>query len=292
MKIGISGTNGFLGKELQRSLASKLGAELVEFTWWDGWWHYKQGSGRTPLDPSAPLELDALLLVGAAMPHTLEELTRVDLAFSNVESTVAWTKLPLARPTRVFFFSTVDVYNFDTIVSEQTRPFPRNLYGHSKWFCERLLASHFEDTAHSLTILRFGSVFGPGDTGRAKVIPRMVSDAVANREIKIIGSGDTLRRFLYIQDVSEIIAKCLETRSLPKILNVVAQEASKIREVAELIKSEVGHDVEIYVQADSRQVDQVFDTALMEEVLHPLQTTSIAEGLRLLIGGGEFENLS
>src|SRR5436309_4554877 len=97
------------------------------------------------------------------------------------------------------------------------------------------------------------NLYGPGDNfdlDTSHVIPALIRkcvEAKENKDDRIVlwGDGSPTREFLYVEDAAEAIALATERYDGPEPVNLGSGEEISIRELAELIATEVGFRGEI-----------------------------------------------
>ena len=282
MRILLTGSGGFVGGELLKALARDKRNSLELLRWKKPSW-FANGKRVGWSSQRHPLEIDVALLVGGAIPHGRLDLNDIELASENVNSTVAFTKIPLVRGTRIVYLSTVDVYGPGELISEKSRPNPQSLYGMSKYFSERVLEAFALAHGHQIAILRAATIYGPGDSGVHKVIPKMVTAAVNGQPISLQGNGLETRNFLFVDDLVEIVQSFLALETRPPVLNLVGPESISVRQVADLVSTVCGVAVNRVGESSIPQTPSLeFDQTLLRE-LFPAQFHSFQEGLRKTI---------
>ncbi len=101
------------------------------------------------------------------------------------------------------------------------------------------------------------NLYGPGDNfhpNHSHVIPGMMRrfhEAKVNKlpEVVVWGSGTPKREFLHVDDLAEAVSVLMETYSDPQTINVGTGIDVTIRELAECIKSVVGYEGKITLDA-------------------------------------------
>src|SRR5437870_608056 len=97
------------------------------------------------------------------------------------------------------------------------------------------------------------NLYGPGDNfdlESSTVIPAMIRKFLAAKErgepsVALWGDGSPTREFLYVKDAAEAIALATEHYDGPEPVNLGSGEEISIRELAELIATEVDYHGEI-----------------------------------------------
>lgn len=92
--------------------------------------------------------------------------------------------------------------------------------------------------------LRFFNVYGPKqrkDTKYTGVIAKWINDIKTNRQIGIIGDGETKRCFTYIDDVVEILHRCFDNKkAIGEFINVANAKEVSLNEIASILQKEIG----------------------------------------------------
>jgi len=282
MKILLAGSGGFVGSKLALAL-DQTDRHSVGFLKWEyPSWLFSQ-TKVTRSSQAEAFDVDLVLLVGGAIPHSRSSLNDIEKASANVESTVALTKLPWKKGTRIVYLSSVDVYGPGSEISERTQPNPQSLYGMSKYFSEKILQAFGSLHGHDIEILRAATLYGPGDSGLQKAIPSMIKSALGDRKVFVYGAGTDTRNFLYIDDLVEILMDFIDLERRPKVVNLVGREAVSVRQVADLIARLCGVStttVEALPAMESSGCQ--FDQRLVLE-LFPGRRRPIEDGLRRTI---------
>ncbi len=156
--------------------------------------------------------------------------------------------LEAARATgaRVIYASTIWVYSDVTAseVDEDTAlALPSHLYTATKLAGEMYCHSYGELYDVQTTILRFGIPYGPR-ARPAAVLPIFVSKALAGDPLTISGDGAQTRRFVYVEDLADGVVRALAPEAGGRIYNLVGEEDTSVRAIAEAVRDCVG-DVEI-----------------------------------------------
>lgn len=99
-------------------------------------------------------------------------------------------------------------------------------------------------------LLRFHNVYGPGaafDPKRSQVLPSLVRKAIRYPEEPFIvwGSGGQYRDFIYVDDVIDALQAVFERGMNCGVIQVGSEQATTIREAAELVVRISGKPIEI-----------------------------------------------
>ena len=139
---------------------------------------------------------------------------------------------------RVIYASTIWVYGeqADGTADEETFVgIPRHFYTATKLAGEMYVRSLSELYGFEHTILRFGIPYGPR-AREAAVLPTFVRRAYDGQPITIAGGGGQSRRFVYVEDLADGVARALDPAAADRTYNLVSEEDVTVLQVAELVR--------------------------------------------------------
>jgi UDP-glucuronate decarboxylase len=113
---------------------------------------------------------------------------------------------------------------------------PRACYDESKRLAETLCMIYFRSFGVPVKIVRPFNVYGPRlrlDDGR--VVPDMISDVLASRQITLYSDGRATRSFCYVRDAAVAIINVLAADVSGEAFNVGNSEEVTIRQLAEMM---------------------------------------------------------
>jgi UDP-glucose 4-epimerase len=186
---------------------------------------------------------DAVVHLAAAADVNEVEASPVDAETRNSRGTLH--VLEAAREcgsVRVLYASTIWVYS-DTpaALHDESLPLqpPAHFYSATKLAGELYCRAYQELYGVEFTILRFGIPYGPR-ARPAAVVPAFVSRALAGERLKIAGDGLQSRRFVYVEDLAEGVVSALAPVAANRTYNLVSEQDTTIREIAETVSQIVG----------------------------------------------------
>ena len=187
-----------------------------------------------------------------------------------------------ANVTKIIFASSAAVYgDCETIPIPEDAPLiPQSPYAVSKIVGEELLRRSEIETCS----LRFFNVYGPGQSsegGYAAVIPAFKKAISLGNEFTIFGDGTQVRDFVHVHDLVRIIGLCLETRDLPREMNVASGTGISLLELVETL-NELNTEMLPPVFAEERPGDihtSIADISLMFSKLPVGEMITLKEGL-------------
>jgi UDP-glucose 4-epimerase len=191
----------------------------------------------------------------------------------------------LAGVERFVFASTVWVYggangNGRAIDEDAPLVLPGHFYTATKLAGEMYCRSYTELYGLEQTILRFGIPYGPRSRPAA-VVTTFVERARAGQSLLIAGDGMQSRQFVYVEDLAEGIVASIRDSAPPGIYNLVGDEATSVRAIADHVRELVA-DVPI-VHVEGRKGDLQPRRASAERAARHLgwrARTPFAEGVR------------
>ena len=220
----------------------------------------------------------------AAQISVPESIENPDVTLSiNVDGTKSIiSAAETAGVKKIIFASSAAVYGDCEVVPiiEGATLIPQSPYAVSKIVGEELLMrSDIESCS-----LRFFNVYGPGQSsegGYAAVIPAFKKAISLGNECIIFGDGTQVRDFVHVQDLVRIIGLCLETRDLPREMNVASGTGVSLLELVEIL-GELNPDMLPPVFAEERAGDihtSVADISLLLDTIPVGEMITLKEGL-------------
>jgi UDP-glucose 4-epimerase len=256
MRALVTGGSGFIGSHVvDRLLAEGHRARVFDLAPWT----YEPRDGCEVvtgdlLDPgvlrAAADGCDVIVHLAAAADVGLVAKDPAGAEQLNARGTL--NVLEAARETgaRVVYASTIWVYSdvVETHVDEDSRlALPSHLYTATKLAGEMYCRSYGELYDVPTTILRFGIPYGPR-ARPAAVLPIFVNKALAGEPLTIAGDGLQTRRFVYVEDLADGVVRALAPAAAGRVYNLVSEEDTSVRDIAEAVRMAVG-EVEItYVE--------------------------------------------
>ncbi len=284
--ILVTGTSGFIGQHLLKSLIQKYGSQNVialtskptqacNFILHNDYSFAKDTFSKPPFS-----EVDIVIHAGAFIPKKASEADDKDRSFSNIEGTLHLLNALPSAVKHFIFLSTVDVYSVANEISEETPVLPGSMYGHSKYYCERMIAAWAKKNDKQSVILRIGHVYGPGEEMYEKIIPLTIKKLLNKTSPQIWGTGEEKRSFIHVKDVVQAIINSIDLTTDNGPFNIVTNHSVTIKELVAKLIAINGLSLPIeFVNTNNKGRNLVFNNSKMQSVLCK-ESVSLDEGLK------------
>ena len=166
---------------------------------------------------------------------------------------------------------------------------PGTPYGEAKLACERMCAQCAQTTSIQFAIARCFTFVGPHlPLDQHFAIGNFIADALAGRNIRIVGDGTPMRSYLYAGDLAiwlwTLLLQPFDASSRLQIYNVGSEEAISIRDLAHEVVKELNPSLGIEIAQQtvvgaSRQ-QYVPDVSKAKSQLGLRQTIRLREAIR------------
>lgn len=256
MNVLVTGSDGFIGSHLTEELV-KTGFKVKAFVYYNSFnsWGWLD---TLPNDIMSEVEVFAgdirdpngvrEAMEGMEQVFHLAALIAIPFSYhspdtyvdTNIKGTL--NVLQAARnldTSRVLITSTSEVYGTAQYVPiDEKHPYQgQSPYSATKIGADRLAESFYRSFDMPITIVRPFNTYGPRQSARA-VIPTIITQLLAGKEIIQLGSLSPTRDFNYVKDtVRGFIEIAKEKSTIGEEINIATQEEISIGEIAtELIR--------------------------------------------------------
>lgn len=177
--------------------------------------------------------------------------------------------------------STSSVYGNEAIGDEHADREPVSPYGVTKLAAEELLKAFNRTHGLRFTVLRYFSVYGPGqrpDMAYSKIIDSVLSQ----KEISIYGDGEQTRTNTYIDDCAEATVAAAEIPSTCEFINISGEQVISLNNAIKMIENASGITAKLNYSAP-RPGDQRHtrgNSSKAKNLLGLKSSISMEEGLR------------
>lgn len=238
--IGIVGPTGFIGKALNKYFAD-LGFDLRLID---------RGIFKAITEDSHYQKIEKLnyiiWLASSVNPQTAEQredLVQRDLKELNEFIEGISTFPDQSMPTIIFISSGGCVYSdCETPFTEESNAVGSNKYGLYKRAAEKII----ENSEIPYAIVRASNIYGPNQpVGRGQgVIAEWIESAKKSTSLKVFGSLENSRDFLFIDDFASALESII-SNEFTGIINIGSGKPTSLKKVLESIKNVSKSDVQI-----------------------------------------------
>jgi nucleoside-diphosphate-sugar epimerase len=192
------------------------------------------------------LEPVDIVINEAAMPGLTKSWTDIKMySDSNLvvvgEILKSMRKFPEKRLVQI---STSSVYGKNAIGDEKEKTEPYSPYGVTKLAAENLIKAHAANFGLNYTILRYFSVYGPGQ--RPDMAYSIFIDKISrNLEFEIYGDGTHTRTNTYIDDCVRGTIEASQKAKNGEIYNISGKQEISVMKILELLEQEIGNQPRI-----------------------------------------------
>lgn len=263
MRFFITGGAGFIGSHLATRLIERGDEVLVLDDLSTGsmsniahlvgtaGFRYRIGSALDyPLVSECVDQADVTVHLAAAVGVRLIVERPVHTIETNIKSTEVVLAAAAKKQKLVLIASTSEVYGKSTRLpfSEEAdlqlgpTTHSRWAYACSKALDEWLGLAYMREKQVPVIVVRFFNTVGPRQTGRyGMVLPSFVAQALTGNPITVYGTGEQSRCFGHVADAVESLIRLIETpASVGNVYNIGSDEEVTIRQLAEMVRTEVG----------------------------------------------------
>ena len=273
LRVAVTGADGFLGREVVAALRARNAVPVL-----------LSEDVRNPLllDTQVDVVCHLAGMVGEFFARDPAEGTRV-----NVIGTLNALELCRRSRARLVLASSCAVYRpFRGAVKETDPVGPIESYGLSKHMAELLCCAHAQFAGVSTVILRIFNPYGPGQS-QGFLIPYLCRMVRAG-EILRLKHPDSIRDFIYVQDLAEAVRRACLLDGQPTILNIGSGVPSCVIEAVEIISRLTGSQAK-WEQAPGTHEDRYggmwADISAARSKLNWSPSICLEKGLQLALNG-------
>jgi len=234
MKITITGTSGFVGKNLIPYLESRL-------------FEVNSLSMRNPdWIQQFPLKSDVLIHLAGKAHDTSNTDAEEEYFQVNRDLTIALFQQFLKSDIKDFFyFSSVKAVadRVEGILTEDVSGNPQTAYGRSKWEAEQFLLKQQLPTGKRLFIIRPCMIHGPGNKGNLNLLYKVVKNGIPWP----LAAFSNERSFLSIDNLNYLIAEMiLHKETASGVYHFSDDDALSTNELILLINKTLGKKAKLW----------------------------------------------
>ena len=232
-----------------------------------------------------------LSLIPGTITHVINEAAMPGLSLSwddfelysscNLSALSRLLEVAKSWPVEKFVqVSTSSVYGAHAVGDESQALQPVSPYGVTKLAAEHLALAYWRDSGIPSTILRYFSVYGPGQRPDM-AYRKFITQALAGDPITLYGTGEQSRTNTYISDCVEATISALALAMPGEIYNISGSEQRTINEALAIIESLTNHPLTIVRESAARgdQLETRGDSAKAREQLGLKDSVNLESGL-------------
>jgi len=299
VNVLVTGAAGFIGSSVARALSEQGHRVVAVDALLGGLYPADEKAARwevlSDLDGIEPhgldLRCDDLSVLPSDITHVIHEAAMPGLGLSWSDFAL-YESCNLGATARVIEaahhwnlekfvqISTSSVYGKNAAGDETLPLAPASPYGVTKLAAENLALAHWRDSGFPTTVLRYFSVYGPGQRPDM-AYRKFIQQALTGESISLYGSGEQTRSNTYIDDCVAATISALTLGGSGEVYNISGNVERSINEALASIGRHVGQplDIEHLPTARGDQVRTMGDTTKAQAELGFTHTVDLEEGL-------------
>lgn len=194
-----------------------------------------------------------------------------NIRYHQVSTDEVYGDLPLDRP--------------DMFFTEDTPIHTSSPYSSSKAGADLLVQAYYRTYGLPITISRCSNNYGPYHFPE-KLIPLMISRALADENLPVYGDGKNVRDWLYVDDHCSAIDKIIHNGRIGEVYNVGGHNEMANIDIVKIILKELGKSEDLIAYVTDRKghdMRYAIDPAKIHSELDWLPMTKFADGIRMTI---------
>lgn len=191
--------------------------------------------------------------------------------YHQISTDEVYGDLPLDRP--------------DLFFSEETPIHTSSPYSSSKAGADLLVQAYYRTYGLPITISRCSNNYGPYQFPE-KLIPLMIVNALADKQLPVYGNGQNVRDWLYVEDHCKAIDLIVRKGRIGDIYNIGGHNEMKNIDIVKLIVHELGKSEDLITFVTDRKghdMRYAIDPAKIHNELGWLPETKFADGIKKTI---------
>jgi len=127
-----------------------------------------------------------------------------------------------------------------------------SFYRSSKQACELIIENYKEVFGLQYTILRYGSLYGPG-ADETNWIYEILKQAITEGKITRHGDGEEIREYIHVEDAARCSVMILGDEFKNQSVIITGHQSIRVKDVMIMIREMLGNKIELeFLPADSR----------------------------------------
>ena len=298
-KVLVTGAAGFIGSAVTKKLSQEGWRVVAVDGLLDGLYSAQEKIARFEELGTLPaverfqldLRSDDLSVLPTDVTHIINEaaMPGLGLSWQNFDLYSSCNLGALSRLIerssewnlqRFVQISTSSVYGKNAVGNEDQPIRPVSPYGVTKLAAENLALAHWRDSGFPALILRYFSVYGPGQRPDM-AYRKFIDNALKGKPITLYGSGEQSRSNTFIDDCVTATIASLRAGEDGEIFNIAGGHERTINEALAIIERETGKPLSLERREAARgDQERTFgDSSKAQSVLGFRHTVSLEEGL-------------
>lgn len=289
MKVLVLGGNGFIGKRLCNQLV-KEGYEVYSF---DMTLPIKEIEGIQYIEGDffddytldlITRDMDVIYhAICTLNPGNSEQKYLLGYERDFIQTVKLCTIVKNNRSRLIFLSSGGTVYGKQNVqpIPETATTVPINHYGNLKLCIENLIRTFNTQLEKKMIIARISNPYGPGQDYKKGVgfIDAALKHALHDEILTIYGDGNTIRDYIYIDDVCKMLTTLIGYEGQEEIFNISSGRGTSQKEILEIVRSILPKLMVNYTEERSVDVKKIIldNSRYMKEF--PIQLVKLEDGI-------------
>lgn len=239
MKIGITGVNGFLGRNLKNRLNTKH--EIHEFI--------GDVINFNDVEKFLKNDFDVVFHMAGVVPKYDKEGNNITTSYSNNQIGINnIAKIASKLKTKIIFPSSIAVYGNNVLkpITENTSLAPKSEYAISKMKSEEIIKKIINK--NQLVILRFSNIYGQ-ELLRTNLIESIANYMIEKKSLQLNLSSDSLLDFLFIEDAVTALELALKCTG---IFNIGLGKSNTLKEIIKIFQEITSNTIPIIFNENNK----------------------------------------
>ena len=207
-----------------------------------------------------------------------------DWYFTNVVSnSILIKELSKLKIKKYLNFSTPEVYGHTPSLMKESNLFsPTTPYAISRTAQDLNLIAYHRNNNFPVVFTRTANIYGPYQQSY-RIIPKIIISILTKKKIPIHGKGNTLRSFIFMPDVSNVLYKILiDKRNIGETFHISSKNFITILELTKLINKlmNVKHKNIYHVnERDGKDIKYTLDSNKIRKLYSWSEKTDLINGI-------------
>lgn len=283
MKIAVSGSDGFLGRNVCSQLES-AGHSIVRIDLTQG---FDLGDPES-IDKVPPVDCFVHLANLVYVPGSYEK----PALYYRVNYMTTLNVLEVCRrdSAHLVYISSYIYGSPQYLPVDEEHPIsPFNPYAQTKVICEKLCEGYHRDFGVKITVIRPFNIYGVGQKGKL-LIPEIFDQIKEGKKEIRLKASSPRRDYVNVIDVARAICFCTGSDESYEVFNVCSGESVSVKEITEIINNNLKEKVQFRFSQTDRpnEVDETRGSCEKLKKIGWSPTITFEKGIKDII---ESENL-